>query len=485
MKINKIHLLSLSLLLTIFTGCSEDFLEQTPEALMSAKQKKELVEKNNPNVVKGGVFGMYSNLFIGGTGGTEDHDDFGQKSIDIKTDMMSGDMALINSVYGWFRDAEDLTGYLKTSSSTYKVWRYYYSLIKSANDMLDDFNDTIPTDKQLASYVAQAKFVRGYAYYNLLQIYAGNYGEWKDIKVIPYYTTQKTVATTGLSTPNEIMSKTIADLEKALNALTDYTRSLKFEIDANVAKGILAYCKLYVEDYQGAVDLTEDLLSLPLMTKKEIVESGFRTVDTPAWMWGVDITVDNTGMLRSFWGHVDVFTYSYAMAGEMKAIDANLFATISNDDERKQWFLADPNYPYINWLKFYAKDRKVGGDRQWVNDICFMRTAEMFLINAEANARLNNDAKAKTTLQKLLAERNQNANINGFTNAQLLEEIHKNWRFEMWGEGKALSVMKRFKSSITRGNNHYALKGNTIKYDDKRLVYEIPEVEQVNNPNLH
>lgn len=56
----------------------------------------------------GQALGTYSTTFAWQTGGTTNHDDFGQKSIDIATDLMSGDLAMSGETYGWFSDAARL-----------------------------------------------------------------------------------------------------------------------------------------------------------------------------------------------------------------------------------------------------------------------------------------------------------------------------------------------------------------------------------------
>jgi len=44
--------------------------------------------------------------------------------------------------------------------------------------------------------------------------------------------------------------------------------------------------------------------------------------------------------------------------------------------------------------------------------------------------------------------------------------------------------MKRYKKSITRCAEDAMLPGSTYSYDDKRLIFNIPEREITNNPNL-
>ena len=116
----------------------------------------------------------------------------------------------------------------------------------------------------------------------------------------------------------------------------------------------------------------------------------------------------------------------------------------------------------------------------------YMRVEEMYLINAEANARANHLTEARTSLKALLDQRDEEtaSKVNDMNADQLLENIYYNWRVEMWAEGRGLLTLKRFHKSMVRGENNYALTGETISFEDSRLIFEIPEREITNNPNL-
>lgn len=467
-------------------ACSNSYLDEHPNGYM---QQSELKASD----VKSLLDGMYLTQFQSGTGGTTDHDDFGQKSVDIETDVMSGDMSMPSNAYGWFTDADQLTGYARTAARTAKFWRYYFRLIKASNNIIDVLggNENVPADDTNACYWAQAKAMRSFAYYNLCQIYAGNYSENKTVNVLPYYTTQKTDAALGLSTLETVATNVEKELTQAIKILTDkgFSRNTKVEIDADVASGMLAYVKLYIGKYDDAATLSAGVVAnYPQLALSNVTTTGFADQSKmDDWIWAVDVTKENTGQLASFWGQVDYFTYSYAYAGNRKVINSLLYASIPTTDARYGWFHKGTGLP---WGKFYSPAYKAsgtaGGDRTWLNDLCFMRSAEMLLINAEANFRAGHIPDAKSALQALLDERDPTiaATVATMTNDQLDAAIYKNWRVEMWGEGKGLATMKRYKKVVNRGSRALSFANTDISYSDKRLVFTIPEVEAVNNPNL-
>src|SRR5690606_17295813 len=180
-----------------------------------------------------------------------------------------------------------------------------------------------------------------------------------------------------------------------------------------------------------------------------------------SWMWGADIQVSTGLDLVSWWGQMDLFTYSYTWAGDPKGIDADLYDAIRPNDVRKTQFYAEADYLPLG--KFFAPDLIIGGQRTITTDYIYMRVDELYLLNAEANAHLGQEAKAIASLKALLAQRFKNAAdyayINTLSGKQLLEEIYLQTRIELWGEGKSYLAMKRNKATVTRGANHLFFEG--------------------------
>ena len=231
------------------------------------------------------------------------------------------------------------------------------------------------------------------------------------------------------------------------------------------------------------------------MTADEVVYNGsgdevggFDDVNTSGWMWGVDITLDNGLDLVSWWGQMDLFTYSYQWAGDKKAIDQGLFDLIPADDVRKgQFYTNSGSSNYLGSIyKFYHSDRKIGGQRNVDTDYVYMRVSEMYLLHAETAAKSGDEAAAKTSLKALLSLRLPDASyVDGLAGQALLDEIYLQTRIELYGEGKSYLAMKRNKATIQRGSNHLSNVGTPISYDDDRLTFEIPQSEIQNNPFIN
>lgn len=486
-NINSNKLVSLIFTFILF-ACSKDFLETEPTQYISAKQIAE-ASKLNPKLQAANMSGVYGFMYSTGVGGTTRHDDFGHRGIDLYTDMLSSDLTMPGSRYGWYRSLLQLTSTTDyTQSENYIPWRYFYRIIRGTNTVIDGLGgtDTTPENDDAKAYMGQAKALRANGYFYLANLFSNEYNPSEPI--LPLYT-NSTDPNLGLSKTEEVYKQIIKDLEEAIVLLDKFKRNAKSDINKEVAQGLLAYAALTVGDYNKSAAASKAVLdsgNFQLMDKEEVV-GGFNDIATSGWMWGVDLTLDIGLDLVSWWGMCDIYTFSYASFGDPKIMDQGLFDKIDEDDIRKTQFLDNPNDPLhlVPYKKFYHEDRKFRGQRNITSDYFYMRVAEMYLLNAEANARDGNDTAAKSSLKALLAERLPDTSyIDTLSGKALLDEIYLQIRIELWGEGKSYLAMKRFKATITKGKNHGYLAGTSYPYNDPKLTFEIPNAEIIDNPNI-
>ena len=465
------------------TACKKDFLNTSPTEVVSTA----------PADVR--LNGLYLMTYQTGTGGTSGHTDFGQKNVDICTDMLCGDMALLATNYRQYQDVANLKATQQPSDNyNYIPWRYYYRLIYEANKSIAELAN--PKNNSEKYTLAQFRALRGYAYFYLMQIFTTKYEPNSRTNSIPLYTTADIVSKPRVK-QSEVYAQIISDLEFAVTNLAGFTRSKKGMIDKYVAEGLLAYTYAAMGNNQKVAELAQDIVNnsgYPLTTREQIFYDtttkkggGFNDVETKSWMWGVDLITENSFDLISWWGMIDIYTYSYAWAGDGKAMDDKLYAQIRTNDIRKKQF----NRDLLPSNKFFAPDRVIGGQRKISTDYIYMRVDEFYLLAAEALAKLGQDAQAKTIYKKLLKLRYPEATattdiayVDALTNAQLQDDIYLNTRIELWGEGKSYFAMKRNHKTRERGSNHVEEKNTTFSYDNPRLTFAIPQNESINNLNL-
>ena len=487
MNINKLLLLVVGAL--ALYSCSEDYLETRPTEFINESQLNDIAQ-TDPSVYDGVLAGVYVNLNTAGTGGTTDHDDLGHKGFDIMSDMMSSDMVLAGLTYGWYRGISDYSWIQNQADNTnYKVWRFYYRIIRGANAVIDanGGNDVVP-DTDAGKYViGQAKALRAFGYFYLTQLLQPDYDP--SAEILPLYT-EAQLTNTAQAPMSEIFALIESDLTTAVEYLDGYQRQYKFQINKYVAEGLLAYAYAAQGKYDEAYPLCTDIIQnggFPVVQGDEIT-GGFNDVTTPGWMWGIDVTADMQLNLVSWWGQIDQYTYSYAWAGDPKSIDVSLYNAMDESDMRRGQFDADGGYtPY---RKFYNPDLTIGGTSSDFNemDYLYMRVAEFHLLAAEAAAKKSSPdyAAAQQHLMGLMDLRVDDASyISGLSGDALMEEISLQTRIELWGEGKSYLLMKRNNEMRTRGSNHLLLAGETIAHDEPRVSFLIPIQEIQNNPFIN
>ena len=479
---------ALTVITTLFS-CGDELLDKSPTQFINVEDAG-ASGALNPVILESTLNGVYSMMINAGTGGTSDHSDFGQKGYDIYTDFLSGDLALTANNYNRYGDFANLQSTVDFSNNdNYIPWRYYYRVIKSSNLIIASLggNDGVPTSDNAKYSLGQAKALRGYAYFYLSQLYQREYNASEAI--LPLYTEVSGVQ--PQAPMGEVFDVIISDLTSAISLLNGFNRTTKSAVNADVAKGLLAYAYAAKGDSASNLEakkLADQVIAAgyPLMDANEVT-GGFTNANTPGWIWGFDITLANGLDLISWWGQMDFFTYSYQWAGDKKGMDNMLYAAIDANDIRKSQF--DTTNDLQPRGKFYNGGRTAGGQRNIEDDYVFMRVAEMYLLSAEMAAKEGMDGEAKNRLKELLSKRFNNAAdyayVDGLAGNALLKEVILETRKELWGEGKSYLSMKRNKQTMTRGTNHVFLSGLSIPHNDERLTYPIPRAEVQNNPFIN
>lgn len=538
------------------SSCADSFLNREPHGSTITQTQYEKLD----NTLAGSMRGIYALMY---TNSLTDHDVFGRRAIDLYTDLLSGDMALTSYSYGWFyTDERGMT----STSRTGTVWSYYYKMLHNTNTVLRIIANQSEVTKKVAEYglpntydassgllyvingkdtlytytenevleagyYAQALTMRGYVLTGLVPLYtyttAQLNGDLKNTKAFPVYTESNMDNSQGYSALSEVYTQLESDLTTAIDYFGAFgqalTRASKLEANIDVARGLLAYSYLnkanpnassssdaYRTAYTNALKYAKDVIesgTYSVLPNKEIWTNGFNNVNSTCWIWGQDVTTETASGLASFFGQVDIHTYSYAWAGDTKAIDENLYNAIPDFDARKRWFndgMALAKFKYCPDKKFFSakcptSTKQDDIDREWLSDNVFMRVEAMYLIAAEAEYRLGEYDQAKSYLQGIMDQRVDTAStaaaeyatyMSGLNNTNLLSAIEYNWRVELWGEGYGLQTFRRLSPETAadtkrrRGSNHASEAGSEIDATAAKFTFAIPSSEVSYNPNL-
>ncbi|TXD46630.1 RagB/SusD family nutrient uptake outer membrane protein [Polaribacter sp. IC073] len=215
---------------------------------------------------------------------------------------------------------------------------------------------------------------------------------------------------------------------------------------------------------------------------------GFQFITNPEVLFGADLNVDTNSYYASFFAQMQSFsaanqgdygtTLGYpGQLSHHRTIDPRLYNQISATDIRADWFGPDNGFikngrpdQFYNY-KFYD-------NTDFEADYTYMRTPEMYLIEAEALARDGQDGLAAVALFDLISTRDASYAQSTNTGNALLEEIYLHRRIELWGEGFGLLDMKRFNKGLQRtytGSTHPQNSGYfDIPAGDNQFTFQIP-----------
>ncbi|SDQ34829.1 SusD family protein [Chryseobacterium soldanellicola] len=424
------------------------------------------------------------------------------------SDAMGSDVAVLTNKYG-FPGAYAFTDLVNnTGSRPLYIWNSLYSVINNMNNVIARIDAAEGTQEKKNQVKGQAKALRAFCYFNLASFYQFSYLKDKNALTAPIYTEPTTTSSVGKKKASleEIYTLIKSDLTDADNLLQNYTRNNKDKIDRSVVNGLLARVYLNTGDWTKAVASAKIARNGYALMTAEKYKDGFNDISNGEWIWGHAQTQEQSGESYAF-HFLDVSSsgsYYYSFMADPYFKD--LFDT---NDIRYSLFSWDGN-PGREGLLRYAKFKFKAN---LIADIVFMRAAEMYLIEAEAEARNGNITNAVTVLNQLKSARNANQYSGSLAQNDVIKEVLIERRKELFGEGFSLSDIIRTQGTVIRkpftnangqavqvqittpdgvvktvnGRGHavFAFPDQTPFVANSRYyLFSIPQKEIENNPNL-
>jgi hypothetical protein len=340
------------------------------------------------------------------------------------------------------------------------------------NDILTVLPKAKGSDAEKAVIKGQALGIRAYCHFYLINYQQQTYKGNENKPGVPVQT-EKTSGSVGRGTVQQVYDQIIADLKQAEQLLTGVTFADKTAFDIHVVQGFRARTALIMNDWATAASYANKAYNYggsPQLMSTTQYKDGFSRISNPEWMWGSYIPATNATIYASFFSHFDPKTNGYASLGQFKKITKDLYDKIPSGDVRKSVFQkpgsGTTTSPDYSQLKF-----KVPTPPSFAGDYVYMRTAEMYLIEAEALARQGNEPAAKTSLETLIKTRYPAYSASTFSGQTLIDEILLQRRIELWGEGFSLIDIKR----TNRGLNRPTGAGNHGNPNLDPVVYILPD----------
>jgi hypothetical protein len=524
------------------TSCSEDFLETKPTDAISAADALATAE-NMALILNGLHRGLYaqSQTILPGANSARAGEHYW---VPLGDNIAGGVIhsAAANNL-SWQDETRWISHTDPTSLTNEILWYHRYNIIASSNAIINKAIDgSIPEDDRLREIIGQAYTYRAYAYLSLVQHYAKGYligSPATDPGVPLLFSSDAPYTSAPRLTVQEVYDQIKLDLDTAITYFEEATARPtgtadgKSQLNIDVAYGLKARAALNSGDWRTAADAAKlARQNYPLMSESNW-KAGFNTTLLPEVIWGSNVISTETTFFRSYFYLIGNDFNGSQNRNNPKIADKRLYNQIPDTDYRKDTFLADapntnssasngeggftndPNYTDINvWnakiseIKdtygftpgqnlhpyMHVKMRQQNPGTTDPDDIIYMRTSEMYLIEAEAEAMLDNISAAQAALKPLGEARDSAYDPTVFaTKAALMEHIKFQRGVELWGEGFLYTDKIRWDEGI----DHAADGGSGasqilyqagFKQDRPSIndawIFKIPQAEIDANPNI-
>lgn len=476
---------------TVFQSCSDDYLDLDPTEDVSEAD----VFATTTNIW-GALNGIHRFMWAQFEGSQSHSGHSGNMQM---YDHLGEDLVNHARGTGWFIGVYNWTHHRNESGRYTRLpYRFFYQLIANANMIIYYVDDAAGPLNDKEHLKGQALAYRAWAYHHLVQMYAKRY-DWNNVPNeqagVPLVLTP-TLEPQPRASVEDVYEQINADLTQAIGLLdgktiTQQTITPKSHISVDIARGMKARVALAQGNWQLAAQLAgEARQGRPLMSHAELLE-GFSDKENPEFMWVSHVQEDQRTFFYSFYSYMSWNFASTMIRANPKKICGRLFNMISDTDVRKQHWAAtaeegrerQPNTDFtaVEHMSFKFKALSESDSR---GDVCYMRTAEMYLIEAEALARSGDEGGARSVLFELISERDPEYTISNNSGEDLIEEILTHRRIELWGEGFRWLDLKRLNLPLDRDETYHSTVAEIwqVPAGDNRWQVLIPRDELNANP---
>jgi hypothetical protein len=482
--------------------------------LMGACKKDYLLTNPTDSVDKNAVFTTTTNALAALNGINRSlyiqysrQEEGGQGAVNLNIDYMGDD--IVNTVSTTaFGVHKWVTHRSASTLNNSFIYTFYYRIIANANLIIDNIDNAEGSVADKKMIKAEALTYRAWAHFVLVQVFGKRYDAAGNNTQagVPIMNTSIVDGNPGKprASVEAVYGQINNDLDLAITTFSGATaRPNKSHFNINVAKGIKARVALTQGKWAiAAQNALEARTGLNLMTNAEYL-AGFNSYENQEWMWGSKQQEDQTTYFYSFFAYLGTFN-STANRTIPKRMNSILYNQIPATDVRKA--LWDPAGNTPTFIAFnqpagvvsgstasYKQGKFRNAGSTSVGDVVNMRVGEMFLIEAEARARLGiaGSAAETTAAQNVLftfaKNRNPSYVLTTNTGTALLNEILIQRRIDLWGEGFRFFDLKRQDLPLDRtGSNHtIALSGVlSVPAGGPEWQWAIPQSEIDANPAI-
>lgn len=352
------------------------------------------------------------------------------------------------------------------------VWSTAYNMIYMTNSLLEGLeNSGALTDETKSKLEGQAKFVRAFTYFYLVNLYG-------DVPLILTTDYQINALTASILKEN-VYQQIISDLKDAVQLLdSTYTDNERTFANRFTAMALLARVYLYQEEWQEAESLSNEVIAQTgTYSLLEDLDKVF-LVNSQEAIWQISPLGNGGSQTQTKEGSIFIIHPVFSFLANFE-LQENLVSSFENEDLRLSHWIGY-HEGVDSYYAFKYKDWNSTNNLTEYSMV--LRLAEQYLIRAEARARQGNLANAIADVDKIRQRAGLEllADINPqISKEKLLEVILEERRKELfteWGH-RWLDLKRTEKATET-------ISDEKTSWEATDVLYPIPAEELSKNPNL-
>lgn len=370
------------------------------------------------------------------------------------------------------------------------IWREYYSSISSVNALQGRLKYISATSeeeiKELDNIISEAKILKAYCYYQLLQLFAVSYdeGEDNDGIVLKNNLEVEYLSRSSIKECVTAIQNLLLEASKFRN-----TTDKPHLFSQMAADYLLADLALYRKDYDKAAEYALKVIE---SKDEKVLGAVFYSK-----LWS-----DNSCDERIFLSHITTTfykDYKHGNNNDVEKIDLGdyfvvndvLVKGISVKDIRREQTFYEMDVPgeIVGKKKhsfFLGKYNKMNREKREIKYVNKIRLSGAYFILAEAyclNPKVS-DKEALKVINTYLKQRDAELFDDNLSGNNLMQSILlEKWK-EFVGEGVRYQDIKRYRKTLLADWGSKGKRKTEIKRDDYRWTFPIPESEYINNEHI-
>ena len=351
-----------------------------------------------------------------------------------------------------------------TNSYAANVWQSSFGFIKNANNIISGLTSSTSLTPALKNQLlGEAKFMRAFAYFYLVNLYGDVPMPLKD----DYSAFEN--ATLPRSDASAVYAQVVTDLTDAQNLLpAAYTGTFRGRINKYAATSLLARVYLYQKNYAAAETQATQVIASNVYSLPAPESAFVNTSNEVIWQ------IANINGFTAF--------------GSNYVTAATVVPTYSLNTDTYQSFESTTDLRKTNWTApktiagrtYYAITKYKVASGTGNEYSVTLRLAELYLIRAEARAQQNNLTGAKADLDIIRSRAGLGGVSAMLTQADMLTAVEKERRVEFFGEwGQRWLDLKR-----TNRADAVLSAARPTTWKATSVLFPVPQSQILLNANL-